>query len=146
MYDRTLQTVSPTCPLTTKRVVTAQVSLCVGCCCGNGARGKPEVPVDRLKQEWRARGLSKFVQLTVSGCLGPCDLVNVVRISGDRDDVWLGNLSSVEDYLDLADWAECSKAEGRLAPLSQRMLESRFDPFRRVELQTAGSLEAKGNL
>jgi hypothetical protein len=71
-------------------------------------------------------------------------LVNVVRISGDGDDVWLGNLRTVEDYLDLVDWAERSKTQGRLAPLSPRMLESRFDPFRRVELQMAGSLATKG--
>jgi cobaltochelatase CobN len=146
MFNRALHPVSPTCPLTTKRIVTAQVSVCVGCCCGNVARGKPEVPVDRLKQEWRARGLSKFVQLTVSGCLGPCDLVNVVRVSGECDDLWFGNLRTVEDYLDLVDWAERSKTEGRLAPLSKRMAESRFDPFRRVELQTAGPLETKGVL
>jgi hypothetical protein len=146
MLDRTPESLSPTCPLTTKRIVTAQVSLCVGCCCGNVARGKPDVPVDRLKQEWRARGLSKFVQLTVSGCLGPCDLVNVVRVSGEFDDFWLGNLRTFEDYLDLVDWAERSKTEGRLAPLSQRMAESRFDPFHRVELQTASPLETKGVL
>jgi cobaltochelatase CobN len=122
-------------------MVAAQVSVCVGCCCGNVARGKPEVPVDRLKQEWRARRLSKFVQLTVSGCLGPCDLVNVVRVSGGGDDIWLGNLRTVEDYLDLADWAERSKAKGTLAPFSTRMLASRFDPFRRGDLQTAASLD-----
>jgi hypothetical protein len=116
-------------PLTTKRVVVAQMSLCVGCCCGNVARGKPQVPVDRLKQEWRARGLSKVVQLTISGCLGPCDMVNVVRLSGASDDVWLGHLRSLDDYLDLVNWAEQSKDAGTPAPLTTRMKESRFDPF-----------------
>jgi hypothetical protein len=53
--------------LATKRIVIGQVSVCVGCCCGNTANGKPPVPVDWLKKEWRARGLLKRVQLTISG-------------------------------------------------------------------------------
>jgi len=128
-----LNGVVPKCPLVTKRMVVAQVSLCQGCCCGKTQRGKPEVPVERMKHEWRTRGLSKVVQLTISGCLGPCDLVNVVRISGGHEDVWLGNFRSMDDYLDLIHWAEESKAAGELAPLSQQMKEARFDPFRRTE-------------
>jgi hypothetical protein len=120
-------------PLTTKRMVIAQVSLCKGCCCGNVERGKPEVPVDRMKHEWRTRGLSKAVQLTISGCLGPCDVINVARISGSDQDVWLGKLRSIDDYLDLVKWAEESKVAGKPAPLSPRMRERRFDPFGRTE-------------
>jgi len=118
--------------LATKRIVIAQVSLCQGCCCGKTARGKPEVPVDRMKQEWRARGLSKVVQLTISGCLGPCDIVNVVRVSSGDIDVWLGNFRSLDDYLELVNWAEESKAIGKAAPFSDRMMQARFDPFCRI--------------
>jgi hypothetical protein len=116
-------------PLSTKRIVMAQVSVCQGCCCGNIGRGKPEVPVERLKHEWRSRGLSKFIQLTISGCLGPCDIVNVIRISSHREDVWVGNYRSIDDYLDLVDWAEESKIAGELQPLSSRLLAGRFNPF-----------------
>ncbi len=116
--------------LTTKRTVVAQVSVCVGCCCGNVARGKPAVPVDLLKQEWRKRGLSKSVQLTVSGCLGPCDLLNVVRISGASRDVWLGHFRTDDDYMDLVSWAQLSKDANSQTPLTPRMREGRFDPFR----------------
>ena len=123
-------------PLTTKRMVIAQVSLCKGCCCGNIERGKPEVPVDRMKREWRTRGLSKVVQLTISGCLGPCDVINVARISGANQDVWLGELCSIDDYLDLVKWAEESKVAGKPVPLSRRMKGRRFDPFRRTELNS----------
>ena len=72
---------STACPLTTKRIVIGQVIVCSGCCCGAVQRGKPEVPVDWLKQTWRSQGLLKNIQLTISCCLGPCDLPNVVRIS-----------------------------------------------------------------
>src|SRR5579864_7016291 len=58
-------------PLTTKRLVLGHVSVCQGCCCGNTANGKPAVPVEWLKKEWRARGLLKRIQLSISGCLGP---------------------------------------------------------------------------
>ncbi|SPF38029.1 hypothetical protein SBA4_2120011 [Candidatus Sulfopaludibacter sp. SbA4] len=62
--------VSETChPVTTKRLVIGQVSVCIGCCCGQTDRGKPAVPVEWLKTEWRQRGLLKNIQLTISGCL-----------------------------------------------------------------------------
>jgi predicted metalloprotease with PDZ domain len=42
--------------LTTKRLVLGHVSVCQGCCCGNTANGKPAVPIEWLKKEWRAIG------------------------------------------------------------------------------------------
>jgi cobaltochelatase CobN len=71
-------------PLTTKRLVIGQVSVCFGCCCGRTDRGKPEVPVEWLKAEWRRRGLPKNIQLSICGCLGPCDVANVVKV-----DTWV---------------------------------------------------------
>ncbi len=75
--------------LTTKRLILGQVSVCQGCCCGNTANGKPAVPVEWLKKEWRARGLLKWIQPTISGCLGPCDIPNVVTISNECGTQWL---------------------------------------------------------
>ena len=69
------------------------VTVCQGCCCGNTANGRPPVPVDWLKKEWRARGLLKRVQLTISGCLGPCDIPNVVTISNESGTLWLGGIA-----------------------------------------------------
>ncbi len=120
-------------PTMTKRTVLAQVSLCRGCCCGNVSRGRPQVPVERVKQEWKARGLSRSVQLTVSGCMGPCDVVNVVRISGSGEDRWLGGLESLEDYLDLVDWAERAAEAREFSPLPERLADRRIDPFRAVD-------------
>jgi cobaltochelatase CobN len=76
------------CPVTTKRMVMGQVLVCSGCCCGAVTRGKPEVPVEWLKQEWRSRGLLKNIQLSISCGLGPCDVTNVVRISGPATAGW----------------------------------------------------------
>ena len=46
----------------------------------------------------------KRVQLTISGCLGPCDMPNVVLVITGQNSFWLGNLE-VSDYQELIDWA-----------------------------------------
>jgi hypothetical protein len=99
-------------PVTTKRLVIGQVSVCIGCCCGQTDRGKPPVPVEWLKVEWRQRGLLKNIQLTISGCLGPCDVPNVVLIAMAEENVWLGNIDRFEYYREIVEWAAQSKAAG----------------------------------
>jgi len=108
--------------LTTKRKVIAQVFVCRGCCCGQVERGRPEVPAEWLKEEWRRRGLLKRIQLTISGCLGPCDVPNVVAIVAQRKTVWLGNISRRDQYQSLLDWASRSKELGRSAELPTELL------------------------
>ncbi len=119
--------------LKTTRLVIGHVSMCRGCCCGDTDRGKPEVPVDWLKKEWRQRGLLKNIQLTISGCLGPCDLPNVVTISNASGCVWLGNIRHLHQYRSLVDWASRSKAAGKLLPLPEEFANLRFDPFRSAD-------------
>lgn len=99
--------------LTTKRRVIAHVLVCQGCCCGQVERGRPAVPVEWLKEEWRTRGLLKRVHLTISGCLGPCDVPNVVAIVSQEKTVWLGNISETHEYQSLLDWASRSRNAGR---------------------------------
>jgi (2Fe-2S) ferredoxin len=117
-------------PVTTKRLVIGQVSVCFGCCCGQTPRGKPAVPVEWLKNEWRSLGLLKNIQLTISGCLGPCDVPNVVLISTADENIWLGNIDRFEQYREIVDWAARSKAAGRMLPVSKELLKHRLDPFR----------------
>ena len=99
--------------LSTKRRVIAQVLICEGCCCGHVERGRPAVPSEWLKEEWRKRGLLKRIHLTISGCLGPCDVPNVVAIVTQTETVWLGNISRQDQYQALLDWAVRSKNLGR---------------------------------
>ena len=98
--------------LATKRLVIGEVAVCQGCCCGNTANAKPPVPVDWLKKEWRARGLLKRVELTLSGCLGPCDLPNVVTISNESGTLWLGGFTDFEQYLALVDYGKLVERRG----------------------------------
>jgi hypothetical protein len=121
---------STTFSIQTKRVLVAQVALCRGCCCGAVQKGNPEVPVEWMKDEWKKRGLKRSIQLTISGCLGPCDLSNVITISDASGSVWLGNIEHMHQYQALVDWASQSKTAGILLPLPEELATSRFDPFR----------------
>lgn len=115
--------------LTTKRIVIGQVSVCLGCCCGNTGNGKPPVPVDWLKKEWRVRGLMKRVQLTISGCLGPCDVPNVVAVSDGSGTQWLGEITEFEQYREILEWAVRSRDAGELLPLPKEFRGHNLHPF-----------------
>ena len=113
-----------------KRQMLAQISICKGCCCGNTDKGHPAVPVEWLKQEWKLRGLLKRVHLTVTGCLGPCDVPNVVAISSSEGTQWLAHMRTEFHYHLLADWAEQSKIADRLLPLPKELRNHSMAPWR----------------
>lgn len=121
-------TVTPM-PKQTKRTVLAQVFVCAGCCCGKTEKGKPEIPLDWLKKTWKEQKLLKTVQLTISGCLGPCDLVNVVSISTAEGQFWFGGITTDEPYHDLLNWAEQSRTLGYPAPLPETLRAYAFSRF-----------------
>jgi hypothetical protein len=116
--------------ITPKRQMLAQISICDGCCCGKKEKGHPEVPVQWLKQEWKVRGLLKRVHLSVSGCLGPCDVPNVVMITNSEGTQWLARLNSRRHFAMLADWAEQSKDADELLPLPKELLSLALMPYR----------------
>lgn len=113
----------------TKRKVLAQVLICMGCCCGRTDRGKPEVPVDWLKQEWKKGGLLKSVHLSISGCLGPCDRVNVVCIQMPVEPVWLGDITQKSHYELIVNWARTCQKNDQICPLPAELLSFVFDPY-----------------
>ena len=115
--------------LTTKRVSLPPVSVCVGCCCGRVDRGKPDVPVDWLKAEWKRRKLAGRVHLSISGGLGPCDLVNVVSVADCRGTTWLGGLATKADFESQLEWATHCAREGHRFPLPARFDARRFERF-----------------
>lgn len=117
------------CPLRTKRLVVGQITICRGCCCGSVDRGLPEVPVEWLKSEWRKRGLLKRVQLTISGCVGPCDVPNVVVITTSSGTEWLGNIVKFNQYRSLLEWAVRCRDAGEMLSLPHEFLECRISPF-----------------
>jgi cobaltochelatase CobN len=89
------------------------VVVCKGCCCGNVDRGHDEVPVELLEKAWAERNLEREIQLTISGCLGTCEMRNVVLLRTESDRIWLGGLSEKEQYEAIIDWASSgSDTEG----------------------------------
>jgi hypothetical protein len=88
------------------------------------------VPVEWFKSEWRSRGLLKTIQLSISGCLGPCDVPNVVKIDTGSENIWLGNIEHFHQYQSIIDWATQSKAASRLLPLPKDLVRHRLYPFR----------------
>lgn len=118
------------CPIQTKRLVVGQITICRGCCCGNTERGLPEVPVEWLKKEWRKRGLLKRFQLTISGCVGPCDVPNVVVITSSSGTEWLGNIDRFEQYRSLLEWAARCRDAGKMLALPSEFRECKLSPFR----------------
>lgn len=122
--------------LAIKHPMLGQISVCTGCCCGQTDKGHPEVPVEWLKQEWKYRGLLKRVHLTISGCLGPCDLPNVVLITSAEGTQWLGQISQNRHYTMLADWAEESKRANRLLPLPREFDQHRLAAYQQESNRT----------
>jgi cobaltochelatase CobN len=113
-----------------KQLMLAQISICDGCCCGKMEKGHPEVPVQWLKQEWKVRGLLKRVHLSISGCLGPCDVPNVVMITNSEGAQWLARLNGQRHFAMLADWAEQSRDADELLPLPKEFLGLALMPYR----------------
>jgi hypothetical protein len=115
--------------LRTKRIKLADVLVCAGCCCGHVEKGHPEVPVAWLKEEWRRRGLLKSIQLTIAGCIGPCDVPNVLCITTGQGSTWIGSINRHDQYQALLAWAVQSKTDGALAPLPGEFRGKLFSPF-----------------
>ena len=118
----------------THRTALAQLIFCEGCCCGRTDRGKPELPVDRIREVWRNEGLNRSVQLTISGCLGPCDLTNVTLVLTAEGSQWLGDLAGNDIYDDLIEWAWACHAAGVVVPLPAHFDRYRFERFAAAEV------------
>jgi hypothetical protein len=89
----------------------------------------PEVPVERLKTVWRAEKLNRTIQLTISGCLGPCDVVNVALLLTPRGTLWFGGLAGAICYEAFIGWARACHAAGALAPLPDLLVAYRMERF-----------------
>jgi len=113
----------------TKRKSLMQVLVCLGCCCGRVDRGKPEVPVDWLKARWKEARLNPYIQLTISGCLGPCDLPNVVAILTETGQQWIGQLTQREHYEALVEWGRACGAARHAEPPPALLRPHFFERF-----------------
>ena len=88
-----------------------------GCCCGHTERGFAAVPIDFYKAEYKKRKIRKLVQLTMSGCLGPCPLANVALLFFDGRPVWFQSINGEAQIRALFDYIDqMLAADGYLPP------------------------------
>lgn len=125
-----LSTPDETAPLpATARAALAQVACCVGCCCGRVDRGFPPVPVERIKEVWKREKLNRTVQLTISGCLGPCDMANVILVMTAAGTEWFGGIEDEGVFTEVIDWARACHAACAVLPLPAALERHRFCRF-----------------
>ncbi len=87
------------------------------------------LPVERLQAVWKSEQLNRTIQLTISGCVGPCDLANVTLVLTPAETIWLGGLVGDEVYEQLIGWARACDSAGRLLPLPQALDAHRFERY-----------------
>ena len=88
------------------RVQDGQLFVCQGCCCGNADRGFAPVPIGEFKDQWKQRKLRRRFHLTISGCLGPCTMANVVLLNFGGRSTWLHSIDAASDVTLIYDYAE----------------------------------------
>jgi nitrile hydratase accessory protein len=88
------------------RIQDGHLFICNGCCCGRTDKGFPELALDEFKQQWKKRGIRRRFHLTVSGCLGPCPLANVVLLQFRGQSMWFHSINHPEDVELIYDYVE----------------------------------------
>jgi nitrile hydratase accessory protein len=79
------------------RVQDGHLFVCNGCCCGRTEKGFPALPLDEFKRQWKKRGFRRRFHLTISGCLGPCPLANVVLLQFRGRSMWFHSINDARD-------------------------------------------------
>jgi cobaltochelatase CobN len=111
------------------RIQDGHLFVCQGCCCGRTDKGFPALPLDEFKSQWKARGIRRRFHLTISGCLGPCPLANVVLILFRGHSVWLHSINSPEDVGLIYGYVERMLLEERYLDPPPGLVERRFDRY-----------------
>lgn len=88
------------------RVHDGHLFVCNGCCCGRTDKGFPALPLDEFKQQWKKRGIRRRFHLTISGCLGPCPLANVIMLQFNGRSMWFHSINHAGDVDLIYNWVE----------------------------------------
>lgn len=115
--------------LITRNLALGQVVVCNGCCCGHTEKGHPPIPIEMLKAAWKKGHINRTIQLTIAGCLGPCDLPNVVQIIGEGVQEWYGRVAGEAVYEALIAWARDCHAHGQFLPRPSILARYTFERF-----------------
>jgi nitrile hydratase accessory protein len=111
------------------RIQDGHLFVCKGCCCGRTDKGFPELPLEEFKTQWKRRGIRRRFHLTVSGCLGPCALANVVLIQFHGQLVWLHSINSPDDVTAIYTYAEQMLLAGKYLDPPHALSGRRFQRY-----------------
>ena len=116
-----------------------------GCCCGRDDKGKPAVPVDYYKAEYKRRGIRDRVQLTMSGCIGPCPLLNVALVLFDGKRVWFQSINHPSQIRAIYDYIDRMLAADRFLPPTAELADLAFDYYHWPEDAILAATQADGS-
>jgi cobaltochelatase CobN len=111
------------------RVQDGHLFICNGCCCGRTDKGFPALALEEFKREWKRRGIRRRVHLTVSGCLGPCPLANVILLQFRGESLWLHSINHREDVDLVYDYLESMLLEGAWLEPPEGLAGRRFERY-----------------
>jgi len=111
------------------RIQDGQLFVCHGCCCGRTEKGFPALPLEQFKAQWKARGIRRRFHLTISGCLGPCALANVVMIQFRGASIWFHSINGDQDVDDIYDYVEQMLLANRYLPPPSCLAQRHFQRY-----------------
>ena len=94
-----------------------------------GEQRTTSIPEEKLKAIWKKERLMRTIQLTISGCVGQCDVANVVQIITPHGTEWFGQLTEEAHYDALIKWARACHAEQILFPRPSILTPLRFQGY-----------------
>ncbi len=111
------------------RIQDGHLFVCNGCCCCQTEKGFPKLPLDEFKQQWKKRGLRRRFHLTISGCLGPCPLANVVLLQFRSSSLWFHSINSPADVDLLYGYVEQMLQDDPEAELPAELAARQFERY-----------------
>ncbi len=92
-------------------------------------KGVAEVPLAAFKKQWKERGIRRRVHLSISGCLGPCAVANVVLIAMFGRILWLHSIHTEAQVFAIYDYLERMLAEQAFVPPGGELAQLTFQRY-----------------
>lgn len=108
------------------RIQDGHLFVCNGCCCGRTDKGFPPLPLEDFKRQWKRRGIRRRFHLTISGCLGPCPLANVVLLEFHGRPQWFHSINRPEDVNLIYDYVERMLMAQKILDAPEALRSRRF--------------------
>jgi cobaltochelatase CobN len=111
------------------RIQDGHLFICNGCCCGQTGKGFPALPLEEFKAQWKKRGIRRRFHLTISGCLGPCPLANVILLQFRGKSAWFHSINHPEDVDLIYDYVESMLLDEAFIDPPERLAARRFERY-----------------